>query len=104
MAYVKIITGSDAVGWLQPGLQKRLPNAVNKRGAVSPATRANASKTAVRIPRYAAGTTTDAIVFHLLAPRAMAPSRSERGTARRNSSVLRSVIGIIISPSANPPA
>ena len=56
------------------------------------------------MPRYAAGTTTDAIVFHLLAPSAMAPSRNERGTARKNSSVLRKVMGIIINPSANPPA
>ena len=56
------------------------------------------------IPRYAAGTTTDMIVRHLLAPRAMEPSRRARGTACKNSSVLRSVIGIIITPSAKAPA
>ena len=44
------------------------------------------------------------MVFHLLAPSAMAPSRKARGTARRNSSVLRRVMGIIIRPSAKPPA
>src|SRR2546422_1490030 len=53
-AYVKIITGSDAVGCLQPGLQNRLLNAVKSRGAVSPATRARASRIAVNMPRYAA--------------------------------------------------
>src|SRR5207245_1965551 len=37
-------------------------------------------------------------------PSASAPSRIARGTVRRNSSVLRSVMGIIIKPSANPPA
>src|SRR5258707_5288919 len=50
-AYLKIISGSEAVGWLQPGLQNRFPKAVNSSGAVSPATRANASSTAVRMPR-----------------------------------------------------
>ena len=44
------------------------------------------------------------VIFHLLAPSAIAASRRARGTASKNSSVLRSVIGIIISPSANPPA
>src|ERR1700719_3677959 len=46
-AYLKIISGRDAVGWFQPGLQKRFPKAVNSNGAVSPATRANARSTAV---------------------------------------------------------
>src|SRR5260370_36467153 len=45
-----------------------------------------------------------AIVFHLLAPRAMAASRKALGTERRNSSVLRRVMGIIIRPRAKPPA
>ena len=46
---------------------------------------------------------TEEMVFHLLAPRAMEASRKALGTARRNSSVLRRVMGIIIRPSANPP-
>src|SRR5215472_17830045 len=104
MAYVDIITGNDAVGWFQPGLQKRLPKAVKSKGAVSPATRARAKRMAVIMPRYAAGTTTLAMVRHLLAPRAMEPSRRARGTECRNSSVLRKVIGIIIKPRANAPA
>src|SRR5712692_3899372 len=98
------MTGREAVGCCQPGLQKRLPKAVKRSGAVSPATRAKAKRTAVRIPRYAAGTMTVAMVFHLLAPRAIAPSRNALGTERRNSSVLRRVMGIIIRPRANPPA
>src|SRR6266576_6358443 len=98
------MTGKEAVGWFQPGLQKLLPRAVKRSGAVSPATRAKASRMAVRMPRYAAGTMTVAIVFHLLAPRAMAASRKGFGTARRNSSVLRRVMGIIIRPRAKPPA
>src|ERR1700738_4899082 len=50
-AYLKIISGSDAVGWLHPGLQKRFPKAVNSTGALAPAHRANARSTAVKIPR-----------------------------------------------------
>src|SRR5258705_12690170 len=50
-AYAKIIAGSDAVGWFQPGLQYRFPRAVNSSGAVSSATPANASNTDVRTPR-----------------------------------------------------
>ena len=44
------------------------------------------------------------IVFHLLAPSAMRAFAQRTGTARRNSSVLRSEIGIIMTPSATPPA
>ncbi len=42
---------SEAMGWSQPGLQKRLPKAVKSRGAVSPATRARASMMPVMMPR-----------------------------------------------------
>src|ERR1700722_10473489 len=66
IAYVYIITGSDAVGCPNPGLQNRLPNAVKRRGAVSPATRASASNMPVSMPALAAGSTTVTIVFHLL--------------------------------------
>ena len=76
------MTGSEAVGWPHPGLQKRLPKAVNSSGAVSPATRASDSRMAVMIAlREAAGSTTLSIVFHLLAPkchRAFAHGARER--------------------------
>jgi len=56
------MTGSDAVGCDQPGLQKRLLSAVKRRGAVSPATRARESRRPVAIPRAAAGMTTRTIM------------------------------------------
>src|ERR1700734_1762155 len=104
IAYVYIITGSEAVGCSNPGLQYRLPNAVKSNGAVSPATRASARSIPVNMPAFAAGSTTVTIVFHLLAPSAIAPSRKLPGTAFKNSSVLRTVIGIPIIPNATPPA
>ena len=58
----------------------------------------------VTIPRTAAGITTVATVLHLLVPKAKAPSRNMSGTARRDSSVVRTAMGIIITPSAIPPA
>ncbi len=81
-----------------------LPSAVNRSGAVSPATRARPSIAAVTIPRLAAGSTTRTIVAVREAPSASDASRSDRGTASRNSSALRVMIGIIITPSATPPA
>ena len=47
---------------------------------------------------------TEEIVRHLLAPSAIAPSRRLPGTARKNSSVLRTVMGITMIPRAKPPA
>jgi hypothetical protein len=58
----------------------------------------------VRIPLLPAGTTTVAMVFHLLAPNASAASRSESGTSRRNCSVWRVTIGISITARAIDPA
>src|SRR6266516_4544054 len=63
------MTGSDAVGWSQPGLQKRLLSAVKRSGAVSPATRARERSSPVRMPRIPAGMTTRTIVTHWGAPR-----------------------------------
>src|SRR5207244_11962671 len=100
MAYLKMVSGREAVGWFQPGLQNRLPNAVNRRGAVSPATLARASSMPVMIPGSAAGITTVATALHLVAPNARAPSRNAFGTARKNSSVLRHAIGININTNA----
>src|SRR5579875_3876406 len=45
------MTGSEAVGWRTPGLQYRLLNAVKSSGAVSPATRASASRMPAAMPR-----------------------------------------------------
>src|SRR5437867_11532077 len=104
MAYLKMVSGREAVGWFQPGLQNRLPNAVNRRGAVSPATLARASSKPVMIPGRAAGITTVATALHFVAPNARAPSRNALGTARKNSPVLRTAIEIIITPNAMPPA
>ena len=104
MAYVKIMTGSDAVGCNHPSLQYRLLKAVKRSGAVSPATRASESRMPATMPRTPAGITTRTIVTHSGAPSASEASRSESGTRRRNSSVARSVTGIMMRPSATPPA
>src|SRR5208337_1700557 len=50
MAYVKICSDKAAVGWSVFQFQNWFPNAVNNRGAVSPATRAKASMTPVMTP------------------------------------------------------
>ena len=81
-----------------------LPRAVKSSGADSPAMRATPKIMPVRIPLLPAGTTTEAIVFHLLAPNARAPSRRDRGTSRRNCSVWRVTMGISITLSATEPA
>src|SRR2546428_431178 len=73
------MTGSDAVGWSQPGLQKRLLSAVKRSGAVSPATRASERRSPVVMPREAAGMTTRTIVTQRGAPSASADGRRERG-------------------------
>ena len=59
---------------------------------------------AVTMPRVAAGTTTRMIVSVRVAPRASEASRSDTGTASRNSSVLLVMMGIIMMPRARPPA
>ena len=73
-------------------------------GAVSPATRASASTTPVMMPGSAAGTSTVITAFARVAPSASAPSRSAFGTRSSSSSVVRAMIGIIMIPSARPPA
>ncbi len=62
------------------------PNAVNRRGAVSPTMRAMPSSTAVTTPERAVGRTTDQVVLHSGAPRAADASRSPLGTTRSTSS------------------
>ena len=56
------------------------------------------------MPRSPAGITTRTMVAHCGAPSASEASRSESGTIRRNSSVARSVTGIMMRPRATPPA
>jgi len=75
-----------------------------EEGAVSPATRATDSMIPVTIPLFAAGTTMDRIVRARVAPRPSDASRSEFGTRRSISSVVRSTMGIAMIPSAAPPA
>src|SRR4051794_15537712 len=75
IAYVKICKGSAAIGSLKSWFQKWLPNAVKRRGAVSPPTRARASRMPVMIPRDAVFTTIWRIVFQRAMPRARAASR-----------------------------
>ena len=72
--------------------------------AVSPAMRASASTTPVMMPGNAAGSTTVRTARPLVAPSASAPSRMVCGTSRSSSSVVLAMIGIIMMPSAMPPA
>ena len=84
--------------------QYRLLRAVKRSGAVSPATRASATRTPVTMPGSAAGRITLQTARPRVAPRARAPSRRLGGTSASSSSVVRTTIGIIITPSAKPPA
>ena len=81
-----------------------MPNAVNKSGAVSPATRANASMQPVMMPGDAVRRLTARIVFHFGTPSASAASRRLEGTVASISSVVRVIVGTIIIASATPPA
>ena len=104
MAYAKICSGSAAMGWSSPWCQKRLPNAVNSSGAVSPAIRATATMTPVMMPgarragaRSAGGPSTRAC-------RARAPPPAATwAPAAPSPRVVRITIGIMIRPSAKPP-
>src|SRR3954447_7500727 len=97
--------GNASIGRLKsPAFTRRLPSAVNSNGAVSPAARATASITPVRIPGMAVRMTTEITVRQVGTPSASAASRSEPGTSRRISSVVRMITGIIRTPSATLPA
>ncbi len=56
------------------------------------------------IPGSAAGTITENAARARVAPSASDPSRRVPGTRLRSSSVVRVMIGIIMKPSASPPA
>ena len=98
------MTGSEAVGWSRSVAQNWLLKLVNSSGAVSPATRATPRIMPVMMPCLAAGTTTVQDRARLAGAQRQRPSRSESGTARRNCSVARRPIGIIITLRAKPPA
>src|SRR5215471_3827035 len=104
MAYVKTCTVIEEIGCVNDVEKNRLLNDVNSSGAVSPATRASASTTPVMIPGNAAGTITVNTARARVAPSASAPSRSASGTRSSSSSVVLVMIGIIMTPSAKPPA
>src|SRR5580658_2523502 len=91
------------MGWLSATLQLELPNAVKMSGAVSPATRANASMQPVMMPGEAVFTVIESTDLQLGTPNASAASRTECGTISSISSVVRVTVGIIMIPSATPP-
>ena len=99
-----MLTGSEAMGSLSDSDQKRLLNAVNKSGAVSPATRATASITPTAIPGAAVLSITRSVARQLVTPSPSAASRSASGTRRNSSSVDRAIVGSIKMASAIPPA
>ena len=76
---------------------------VNSRGAVSPATRATAITTPVRMPPIALGRMMFHVVRHFVTPSARLASRWLRGTISSTSWVARATIGSIRIASANAP-
>ena len=64
-----------AMGSVRLCAQNRLPSAVNNSGAVSPATRASASRTPVTMPFIAVRMTICTMVLHFEMPSASAASR-----------------------------
>ena len=83
---------------------KLLPKAVNSSGAVSPARRASASNTPVRMPENAARISTCNVSFHWGMPSERAASRNVPGTSCNISSVVRTITGRPINASATLPA
>ena len=104
MAKLKITTGRLAMGRDISKLVNWLLSAVNKSGAVSPLTRATASKMPVTMPLRAARTTTAVDTFHCGAPKATAASRNVDGTSCNMFSVVRTTTGKAISAKATDPA
>jgi hypothetical protein len=77
---------------------------VNSSGAVSPEMRATATSAPVTIPAIAVRNTIVSDVRQRVYPSASAASRRADGTVSTISSVVRVTSGIIIAPSATPPA
>src|SRR5438552_2684616 len=80
-----------------------LPPQARDTAMVSPMAREMANRKEATTPDRAAGKTTLTEVSNLLAPRAMAPSRRERGTARSASSLKEAIMGIIMMATTKPP-
>ena len=76
-----------------------LTTPVSISGATSPAPRAMARISPVRMPGAAAGSTTRTMVWNLVAPMASEASRIERGTAARASSEATITTGTVSSAS-----
>ena len=92
------------MGWSRHVEKNALLKEVNSSGAVSPATRARATRMPVTMPGSAAGRITVHTARERVAPRASAPSLKDSGTSRSSSSVVRTMRGSIITPRATPPA
>ena len=82
----------------------RLPSAVKSSGAVSPAIRATPTRQPVTMPASAVRATIRSDVRQRGYPSASAASRSECGTRRTISSVVRAIIGTMSTASATLPA
>ena len=94
-----------AVGWVKkPVGQASLVSAVKSSGAVSPATRATASRTPVMSPLFAERKTTARVMRQRGAPIASADSRSAFGTMHSMSSVVRRMTGNMMIARATEPA
>ena len=85
-------------------MKNRLLKDVKSSGAVSPAMRARATRIPVMIPGSAAGTITPNAARARVAPSARPPRAGVAGTSFSSSSVVRVTMGIIMKPSATPPA
>src|SRR5579871_5313376 len=91
------------MGSLRFTLQNELPRAVKISGAVSPATRANASMQPVMMPGDAVRTDMERTDRQFGKPKPRAASRIAFGTINSISSVVRQTVGIIMKPRATPP-
>src|SRR5207248_3017078 len=89
MAYTNICSGSAAVGWSGLKFQYWLPNAVNSNGAVSPATRANASSNPVTTPGSAVRKVMESVLRHCGIPNPSAASTMACGTSNTISTAAR---------------
>src|SRR5204862_8247443 len=95
-----MVCGSDSIGWSSPRNQSLLPNAVTRRGAVSPATRAIPRSPPVTNALLADGTTTRRMVRYRGMPKARDDSITALRTRRKDSSEVHDKYGIMKVDSA----